>query len=83
MPEVIENREFLDKLLAGDPKCKYPIGTKVKKVKGEEGDYHPLGVKGIVYGSMFHENLGGAYLVKFHSDEPPTFLVEEKIGLDE
>lgn len=74
----------------GDKRCKYKIGTRVKKIQGEPGDSHSIGSRGIITGNIYSPELStialpsgktvsSAYLVKFNGDEHETFLVEYKI----
>ena len=60
----------------------YPKGTRVVKVKGEEGDIHPIGTEGVVMGCIKGEGIPEfpdvkfGYLVDFGV---PTFIMDIKI----
>ena len=73
-------KEFLDLMLQGDPRCKFPIGASVMKMDSEEGDLHTPGVQGKVVGNIYNEETGiDAYLVRFGEEPAATFLVGKKL----
>lgn len=50
----------------GEPHGAYPAGTKIVKIKGEPGDVHSLGVRGVVIQSAYNPKLGQiGYLVRW------------------
>jgi len=56
-------------------------GTRVEKVYKEKNDYHPLGARATVLGSLSHPTVGTGYFVEW-DDMPgvPVFVVARKIG---
>lgn len=72
-------QEVVDRFRAGDARCKYKVGARVKKVSGEDGDHHRLGTSGTITGSTYVPGHGGAYLVQFDGEENETFIVEGKL----
>ena len=73
-----DSAALIELMLEGDPNCEIPLGATCVKTFGDEGDYHPVGSKGKVVGSL---KVGDneAYLVMFGDDEVPTFIIKEKI----
>lgn len=51
----------------------YPNGTRVKKVKAEPGDKHPIGTEATVLGSMAAPPVGTGYFVEW--DSRPSYAV--------
>jgi hypothetical protein len=48
-------------------------GTKIKKVRQEEGDTHPLGATGTVLGSISPNDLGIMYFIEW--DDKPRHAI--------
>lgn len=63
----------------GDLRCSIPIGSSVKKILSEPNDTHPIGTEGKVTGSIYHPEIGSAYLVLFEGTPGETFIIEKKI----
>lgn len=81
-----EVRQLGEIMMKGDSRCKYKIGTKVKKVNEEPNDKTPSGTIGTVIGNIYNEvtidghNIKSGYLVKFE-DKPKdaVLIVDYKI----
>ncbi len=43
-------------------------GTRIRKVKAEPGDVHPIGTHGTVVGSLNHPELGLGYIVAWDGE---------------
>jgi hypothetical protein len=57
-------------------------GTRVRKVKFEPGDAHPIGSLATVLGSLHHPTLGYAYFVEWdNAPRTATAVVGFKIDL--
>lgn len=57
-----------------------PNGTRVRKVRVEAGDTHPIGSTATVLGSLHHPKVGGGYFVEW--DATPrhaVFVISTKI----
>jgi hypothetical protein len=75
--------EVVQLFRAGNPKCKYKINQKIKKITDDpvEDDIHRIGHLGIITGSFFREDVGECYFVHFEGDPHETFLAgNKKIG---
>ena len=78
------NQEFMDHLKKGDPRCSYPLESRVIKMDSEKNDLHEPGKQGIVKGNIYMNSDGivlEGYLVLFDGDPAETFLMKEKIIL--
>jgi hypothetical protein len=71
--------ELIELMKNGDLRCSIAMGASVKKILNEPGDIHPVGAKGKVTGSLFHPEMGSAYLVLFDGTPVDTFIIEKKI----
>ena len=61
--------------------AKYRNGSRVAKVRTEKGDTNPIGVTGIVLGSINHPDLGVGYFIEWdHFPRIAVFVVEWKLG---
>lgn len=75
--------EFVEHMMGSDKSnCEFKRGDRVIKVTYDPGDFHQIGTKGIVIGSIYEKTLGEAYLVQFDGDEHACFTIKYKIKLD-
>ena len=77
---VQSNEAFIDLMYKGDDRAPLKIGWRIEKIAGDPGDMSSLGAQGEVVGSIFHEEIGAAYLVTWdHFLEYPVFVMGFKI----
>ena len=67
-------------LLKGDSRCKFPIGSRIEKVRMEQGANIPIGTKGTVEGNM-HGHGHDGYLVKYDNVVGLFFVADINIDL--
>jgi hypothetical protein len=63
------------------PPHAYPSGTRITKVKCEQGDTRPVGAMGIAWGVVHHKEMKPlCYIVQWDdSPEYPTAVIDWKI----
>lgn len=83
--EEIKKQMFLNKMMEGDSRAKWPLETRVRKSVMEPKDQHMVDTLGTVMGSMHSDELGDAYLVHFDGDADHVlcFITEKKLEIAE
>lgn len=83
MKAFVVTKEMLDAFKVGDPKCTFPIDSRVMKMDSDAEDIHSPGTSGKVTGNLSIVGPNGilmeTYLVMFDGTPAETFIMKEKL----